>query len=133
MPTRKNFTKKLLSWSRKVTSICCRFVFRMFIRSTRCVSDLTQKLTHFKGDQNIVTWQLLNIKIPKANHVTCLGESAINLLKPKVAQNVVISLGYSVFSKNHNELLKVTKLVKNHPIWSPCSLIFFFFCLKQLN
>jgi hypothetical protein len=39
--------------------------------------------------------------------------------KPKAAQNVAISLGYFVFTKNHVELPKVAQLVKNHPIWSP--------------
>jgi hypothetical protein len=41
------------------------------------------------------------------------------LLKLKVAQKVAIILGYFIFSKNHNEPLKVTPLAKNRPIWSP--------------
>ncbi len=49
-----------------------------------------------------------------------LGENAINLLHPKVAQNVAISLGYFIFSKNHNEPPKVAQLVKNRKIWSLC-------------
>ncbi len=32
-----------------------------------------------------------------------LGENVINLLKQKIAQNVAISLGFLIFSKNHNE------------------------------
>jgi hypothetical protein len=37
-------------------------------------------------------------------------------MKQKVAQNVAISLGYFIFSKNHNEPPKVAQLVKNgHP------------------
>jgi hypothetical protein len=31
----------------------------------------------------------------------------------KVAQNVTISLGYFIFSNNHNELPKVAQLAKN--------------------
>jgi hypothetical protein len=49
-----------------------------------------------------------------------LGENVINLLQQKVAQKVTISLGYFIFSKNHNEPPKVAQLVKNHLIWSPC-------------
>ncbi len=49
-----------------------------------------------------------------------LDENVINLVKPKVAQNVTISLGYFIFSKNHNEPPNVAYLPKNHPIWSPC-------------
>jgi hypothetical protein len=41
-----------------------------------------------------------------------LGENAKNLLKQKVAQNVAISLGYFIFSKNHNEPPKVAQLAK---------------------
>jgi hypothetical protein len=47
-----------------------------------------------------------------------LGEKSINLLKPKVAQKVVIILGYFILSKSHNEPPKVAQLVKNRPIWS---------------
>jgi hypothetical protein len=43
------------------------------------------------------------------------------LLKQKVAQNVTISLGYFIFSNNHNEPPKVAQLPKNRPIWPPCS------------
>jgi hypothetical protein len=49
-----------------------------------------------------------------------LGESVINSLQQKVAQNITISLGYFIFSKNHNGPPKVAQLVKHHPIWSPC-------------
>jgi hypothetical protein len=35
------------------------------------------------------------------------------LLKQKVAQNVTISLGYFILSKNHNEPSKVAQLAKN--------------------
>jgi hypothetical protein len=35
-----------------------------------------------------------------------LAENVINLPKQKVAQNVTISLGYFIFSNNHNELPK---------------------------
>ncbi len=48
-----------------------------------------------------------------------LGENVINLLKPKVAQNVANSLGYFIISKNHSELSKVAQGVKNRLIWSP--------------
>jgi hypothetical protein len=41
-----------------------------------------------------------------------LHGNIINLLKPKVAQNVAIALGYFVFSKNNNELPKVGQLEK---------------------
>ncbi len=44
-----------------------------------------------------------------------LGENVINLLQQKAA----ISLGYFIFSKNHNEPPKVAQMVKNRPIWSP--------------
>jgi hypothetical protein len=43
-----------------------------------------------------------------------LGEN----LKQKVAQNVAITLGYFIFSKNHNEPPKVAQLAKSRPIWS---------------
>ncbi len=46
-----------------------------------------------------------------------LCENVINLLKQKVAQNVAISLGYFIFSKNHNEPTKVVQWAKNCPIW----------------
>jgi hypothetical protein len=39
------------------------------------------------------------------------------MFKRKVTQNVAISLGYSIFSKNHNAVPKVTQWVKNLPIW----------------
>jgi hypothetical protein len=41
------------------------------------------------------------------------------LLKQKIAKNVAITLGYFVFSKNHNEPPKEAQLVENCPIWSP--------------
>jgi hypothetical protein len=50
-----------------------------------------------------------------------LGKNVINLLKQKVAQKVVIILGYFIFSKNHNEPPKVAQLAKNCPIRSPCT------------
>jgi hypothetical protein len=49
------------------------------------------------------------------------SENVINLLKQKVAQNVTISLGYFIFSNNHNEPPKVAQLAKNRPILPPCS------------
>jgi hypothetical protein len=49
-----------------------------------------------------------------------LGENVMNLLQQKVGKNVAISLGYFIFSKNHNEPPKVAQLVKNRPIGSPC-------------
>jgi hypothetical protein len=48
-----------------------------------------------------------------------LGENSRNLLKQKVAQIVVIILGYFILSKNRNEPPKGAQLAKNHPIWSP--------------
>ena len=45
-----------------------------------------------------------------------------DLLKQKVAQNVAITLGYFIFSKNHDEPPKVALWVKNSPIWSPWTL-----------
>jgi hypothetical protein len=48
------------------------------------------------------------------------GENVVNLLQQKVAQNCVISLGFFIFSKNHNEPPKVDQLAKNRLIWSPC-------------
>ncbi len=50
------------------------------------------------------------------HEIAYLGEIVVNLLKPKVAQNVAISLGYFIFSKNHNELPKVAQLTKISPI-----------------
>ncbi len=49
-----------------------------------------------------------------------LDENVINLLHPKVDQNITISLVCLIFSKNHNEPPKVAQLANNHPIWSPC-------------
>jgi hypothetical protein len=40
------------------------------------------------------------------------GENVINLVKQKVAQNVIIILGYFIFSKNHTEPPKVAQLAK---------------------
>jgi hypothetical protein len=67
---------------------------------------------------------------PKYLHQTtferqCFGcayliEIVIDLLKPKMAQNVAINLGYYILSKNHSEPSKVAQLAKNYPIWSPC-------------
>ncbi len=48
-----------------------------------------------------------------------LVENVINLLKQNVEQDVAISLGYFIFSKNHNEPPKVAQLANNNPIWSP--------------
>jgi hypothetical protein len=73
-------------------------------------------------DQNIYIKPLLkpwNTYNKPCSETAYLGENVINLLKQKVDQNVTISLGYSIFSKNHNEPLKVAQLAKNHPIWSP--------------
>ncbi len=39
-------------------------------------------------------------------------EKVKDLLKQKVAQNVIITLGYFIFSKNHNEPSKVAQLAK---------------------
>ncbi len=55
--------------------------------------------------QNFYIKPLLNPKI------SYLDENVTNLLEQKVAQNVPISLGYFIFTKNHTELAK---------IWSPC-------------
>jgi hypothetical protein len=44
----------------------------------------------------------------------------MNLMKQKGALNITISLGYFIFSKNHNEPVKVAQLVQSCPIWSPC-------------
>jgi hypothetical protein len=48
-----------------------------------------------------------------------LVENVMNLLKQKVAQKCCISLGYLIFSMNHNEPPKVAQLATNVPIWSP--------------
>jgi hypothetical protein len=50
-----------------------------------------------------------------------LRKNEINLLKQKVDQKVAIHLGFFILSKNHYKPPKVAELVKNHPIWSPCS------------
>jgi hypothetical protein len=50
-----------------------------------------------------------------------LGENVINLHKQKVAQNIAISLGYFIFSKNHKKPPIVSQFSKSDPIWSPCS------------
>ncbi len=54
-----------------------------------------------------------------------LGENGINLLQQEAAKTVAISLGYFMFSKNHEEPPKVAQLAKNRPIWSPCLVGFF--------
>ncbi len=48
-----------------------------------------------------------------------LGENVIDLLKQEIAQNVAITLGYLIFSKNHIYPSKAAQLAKNCPIWSP--------------
>ncbi len=50
---------------------------------------------------------------------TYLAENVKHLLKQKWAQNIAISLGYFIFSKNQNEPPKIAQLIKDHPIWSP--------------
>jgi hypothetical protein len=54
-----------------------------------------------------------------------LGKNLFYLLHQKVAQNITISLGYFIFSKNHNEPPKVAQLAKNGPIWSHCTYCFY--------
>jgi hypothetical protein len=44
-----------------------------------------------------------------------LSESVIDLLKQKITQNVANTLGYFIFSKNHNEPPKVAQLAKKLP------------------
>ncbi len=73
--------------------------------------------------KNIYTKALLKPK--NAYNKLCfesayLGENVINLLRQKAAQNIAISLGYFICSRNHNEPPKVAQLAKNHPIRSPC-------------
>jgi hypothetical protein len=55
--------------------------------------------------QNIYINHFWSLKIPTKTYfgTAYLSENVINLLKEKVAQNVAISLGYFIFSKNHNE------------------------------
>jgi hypothetical protein len=53
--------------------------------------------------------------------IAYLGENVFNLLHQKVAQNITISFGYFIFSKNHIEPPKVAQLAKNRPIWSHCT------------
>jgi hypothetical protein len=48
-----------------------------------------------------------------------LNKNPIDLLKQKIAQNITITLGYFIHSKNNNEPQKVAQLAKNIPIWSP--------------
>ncbi len=60
--------------------------------------------------QNIYIKPLLKLK--NAYNQLCFetaysGENVINLLQQKVAQNIAISLGYFIVSKNHNEPEKV--------------------------
>jgi hypothetical protein len=51
---------------------------------------------------------------------TCLlGENVMNVLKQKEAQNVAISLGFFIFSKNHKQVPKLANLAKK-TIWSHC-------------
>jgi hypothetical protein len=38
-----------------------------------------------------------------------LGENVKDLLKQKIAQNVIITLGYFIFSKNPNKTSKVAQ------------------------
>jgi hypothetical protein len=38
-----------------------------------------------------------------------LGENVIDLPKQKIAQNVIFTLGYLIFKKNHNEPSKVAQ------------------------
>jgi hypothetical protein len=49
-----------------------------------------------------------------------LGKNEIDLKKQKIAQNVNITLGYIISSKNHNQSSKVAQLAKiaqsGHPI-----------------
>jgi hypothetical protein len=40
------------------------------------------------------------------------GENVIDLLQQKIAQNVATTLGYFIFSKNHNAPPKVAQLAK---------------------
>ncbi len=63
---------------------------------------------------------MLNVAVPLKTLLCYLGENAMNLIKQKGALNITISLGYFIFSKNHNEPPKVAQLVKSCSIWSPC-------------
>jgi hypothetical protein len=63
---------------------------------------------------------LLNIYNKPCFEAAYLGENVLNLIKQKGALNITISLGYFIFSKNHNAPPKVAQLVKNHQIGSPC-------------
>jgi hypothetical protein len=56
-----------------------------------------------------------------------LCENVLNLLQQKVAQNVTISLGYFIFSKNHHGSLKVAILANNAQSGHPACLLWFYF------
>jgi len=59
------------------------------------------------------------LKLSNAYNKSCfetayLDENVI-LLEQKIAQNVAISLGFVIFSKNHNVPTKVAQLAINRP------------------
>jgi hypothetical protein len=79
--------------------------------------------------QNIYIKLILN---PRNTYNIWNFNTVINLHTQKVAQNVAISLGFFIFSENHNEPPKVAQMVKKCPIWSPCLLNYRQICPKTV-
>jgi hypothetical protein len=79
--------------------------------------------TQFESQKHLhqTPFETLNTYNKPCFETAYLGENVINLLKQKVSQNVTISLGHFIVSKNQNEPPKVAQLVKycsiSHPIY----------------
>jgi hypothetical protein len=83
------------------------------LQAKRC-QNIYNKV-QFKSPKHLQQTTLETLKhLQQSIFLNCLfRQKCINLLKPKVTQNVTISLGYFIFSKNHNEPPKVAQLAKN--------------------
>ncbi len=102
-----------LGWPSKF-ELDCR-VTRSFGKNRQIFQKVAQKVSKPKNAKikQSSNWKS---KISTSNHFwnlkylqqtmfwhAYLGENVIDLLKPKITQNVAITLGYFIFSKNYNE------------------------------
>jgi hypothetical protein len=72
-------------------------------------------IAYFESPKHLHLTTFETLKYQQCFEIVYLGENVINLLKPKVAQNVASFLGCFMLSKNHNELQKVSPIGKKSP------------------
>ncbi len=95
-------------------------------------SDLDVQQTHLRRFEKKIQKVAKNGRQAKklTKYLTLsLGEKVINLLKPKVAQNVAILWATSSFFKK-SWSFKSGPSGENHPIWSPWSKATFWFWIE---